>query len=458
MPGNLAYLIYTSGSTGRPKGVAIEHRSPGVLLQWAREVFSPEDLSGLLASTSVGFDLSVFELFVPLAWGGRVVLAANALDLVAVPPPVADAGISLINSVPSVIAEVLRSGALPASARVVNLAGEALPRPLVEQLYEAGVERVYNLYGPSEDTTYSTFALIPRGDGTPGIGRPIAGTRARVLDPYSQPSPEGVPGELFLGGEGLARGYFGRPDLTAERFVPDPFGEPGQRLYRTGDLVRWRGEELEFLGRIDHQVKIRGFRIELGEVEAALLRHPDVSEAVVVPREDPARGRQLVGYVTLRKPEAAAEAPRQLRTWLARSLPDPMVPAVLAVLDVLPLTPNGKVDRRALALRDLEWTAAAEYVAPRNKLEERLVAICSEVLGLEKVSVLANFFDLGGHSLLATQMAARLRDRWGIEVPLQLMFDSRNLADLADRITERELAEADDALLAELLKEMEGGE
>jgi len=293
---NLAYVIYTSGSTGRPKGVAIEHHSTVALLHWAREIFTPEQLAGVLASTSICFDLSIFELFVPLSWGGTVILAENALHLPTLP---AAPRVTLVNTVPSAIAELLRMGGVPASVRTVNLAGEPLQTQLVQQLYEQGtIERVYDLYGPSEDTTYSTFALRS-AKGRATIGRPIANTQTYVLDWRLQPAPIGVPGELYIGGEGLARGYLNRPELTAERFIRNPFSkEPAARLYKTGDMVRYLPDgNLEFLGRKDHQVKLRGFRIELGEIEAALNQHPAVEQAVVLAREDVPGDKRLVAYV-----------------------------------------------------------------------------------------------------------------------------------------------------------------
>ncbi len=297
-PAGLAYVIYTSGSTGRPKGVAIEHRSALLFLYWAREVFPPADLAGVLFSTSICFDLSVFELFVPLAWGGKIILAEDVLALAELP---AASEVTLVNTVPSAISELVRLGALPPSVRTVNLAGEPLSRALADRVYaEPGVERIYDLYGPSEDTTYSTFALAGRGSAQePSIGRPLPGTRVHLLDRRHQLAPLGVPGELCLAGDGLARGYLGRPELTAERFIPDPFGgEPGGRLYRTGDLARWLPEgTLAYLGRIDHQVKIRGFRIELGEIEAALQAHPAVREAVVTAGAGPSGEQRLAAYV-----------------------------------------------------------------------------------------------------------------------------------------------------------------
>src|SRR6185312_14291283 len=306
LPNNLAYLIYTSGSTGRPKAVAIEHRGAALLAGWARGVFSPAELAGVLASTSIAFDLSVFEIFVPLAWGGTVILVDNALALPALKAPGAlppGVEVRLLNTVPSAAAELLRVDGLPATVSTLNLAGEALPGTLARAAYRRPeTERLYNLYGPSEDTTYSTFALIastPRRPSTPPIGRPVDGTRAYVLDRRLQPVPAGVPGELHLAGGGLARGYLGRPELTAERFLPDPLAqEAGARMYRTGDLCRRRADgELEYLGRIDRQVKVRGFRIELGEVEAALATQPGVRAAVAVVREDEPGDRRLVAYV-----------------------------------------------------------------------------------------------------------------------------------------------------------------
>ncbi|MEA2691914.1 MAG: hypothetical protein QOJ16_1301, partial [Acidobacteriota bacterium] len=427
---NLAYLIYTSGSTGTPKGVALPHRSAVAMVRWALGVWSAAELSGVLFATSVCFDLSVFELFVPLSTGGRVILADNALALPGLP---AAGEVTLVNTVPSAMAELVRQGGVPPSVRTVNLAGEALPRPLVDALHALpGVERVWNLYGPSEDTTYSTFALQPRsGDRSPAIGCPIAGTRAHVLDRGLAPVPAGVPGELYLGGAGLARGYFGRPDLTAERFVPDPSPEiRGERLYRTGDRVRWRpagiAGELEYLGRLDHQVKVRGFRIELGEIEAVLAAQPAVEAAVVLAREDSPGEVRLVAYVVPGKEDGTL--PERLRAALAERLPLYMVPAAFVLLPRLPRSANGKVDRKALPAP--EWRGE-EYLAPRDPLEEVLASLWEEMLEVERVGVGDSFFQLGGHSLQASRLVTRVRGLFQVELPLRRLFETPTVAALA---------------------------
>ncbi|HKV08204.1 MAG TPA: amino acid adenylation domain-containing protein, partial [Thermoanaerobaculia bacterium] len=428
--GNLAYLIYTSGSTGRPKGVAIEHRSAVAFLSWVASVFSEEELRGVLAATSVCFDLSVFEIFAPLSLGGTVILAENALELPRLP---AAGEVTLVNTVPSAIAELARSGGIPASVRTINLAGEPLRAALVERLYRIPtVQAVYNLYGPSEDTTYSTWVRLERGDGRPpSIGRPIEGTRVHLLGSDLQPVPEG---ELYLGGAGLARGYLGRPDLTAQRFVPDPFAEtPGERLYATGDLARFREDgELDFLGRIDHQVKIRGFRIELGEIESALERHPGVADTVVVAREREGSAeaveKVLVAYVAGEQLDVS-----ELRAWLGRLLAEYMVPAFFVVLPELPRTPNGKVDRAALPAPE----AAAGTVLPRTALEATLAGIWAEVLDLPEVGVEDDFFGLGGHSLLAARVLARVRETLGFGLPQRALFEAPTVARLSALLADR---------------------
>ncbi|HJP93403.1 MAG TPA: amino acid adenylation domain-containing protein [Pyrinomonadaceae bacterium] len=317
LPESLAYVIYTSGSTGRPKGVAIEHHSTVTMLQWAQTVYSPEDLAAVLASTSICFDLSVFELFLPLSVGGTAVIAEDALQLASAEWK---QELTLINTVPSAIAELLRLKGIPESVRVVNLAGEPLPQTLVQQLYEQPtIERVYDLYGPSEDTTYSTYALRSATEAAT-IGRPIANTQVYLLDAWLQPVPIGVPGELYLGGAGLARGYLKRPELTAEKFIANPFGAEGTRLYKTGDVARYQEDgKLQYLGRSDQQVKLRGYRIELGEIEAAINEHPDVRESVVVLHGDGLSDNRIVAHVVLENQPRSDESgqAQRLHQWQA---------------------------------------------------------------------------------------------------------------------------------------------
>ena len=437
---DLAYVIYTSGSTGQPKGVALEHRNAAALMYWAKDVFTPNELQGVLASTSICFDLSIFEMFVPLSWGGTVILAENALAL---PGLAAADEVTLINTVPSAIRELLRVNGVPASVRVVNLAGEPLTTPLVDRIYaETGVKKVYDLYGPTETATYSTFAL--RQSGKPAtIGRPLANEQVYLLDARQQPVPIGIPGELFIGGAGVARGYLNKPKLTADKFIPNPFADEATqnssgsapRLYRTGDLARWRADgNLEFLGRIDHQVKIRGFRIELGEVETALRKHPEVLEAIVLARADGVGDQRLVAYVvgrTDRKPVLD-----DVRSFMRKELPQHMVPSAFVFLDVMPLTPNGKVDRKALPDPDADRRdTSTAFVEPHTPVETRLAAIWQEVLNLERVGIHDNFFDLGGHSLLAIQVISRVRTALKVELPIFSLFDAPTIAKLAEGLT-----------------------
>ncbi len=437
-PRHLAYLIYTSGSTGRPKSVAIDHGTAAGFISWSLSAFPADELQAVLFATSVCFDLSVFELFATLSSGGALVLADNALDLAVA---AARHPVTLINTVPSALAELVRSEGLPASILAVNLAGEALPGTLVERIFASSpsVRRVNNLYGPSEDTTYSTWQEIRRGEEgpPPPIGQPLPGTSGYVVGRFGELLPAGVPGELRLAGAGLARGYLGRPDLTAERFVPDPFsGVPGARLYTTGDRSRldlrdphFGRPTLHYLGRIDNQVKVRGFRVELGEVEAALLAVPGVREAAVAVVGE-GGDRRLAGFVAGEAETAAILAELKGR------LPGYLVPGTLARLDTLPRLPNGKLDRKALGRLAAEEPGGAEYVAPRNRIEVALAEIFAEVLGREKVGVHDDFFALGGHSLLAARAAARVARRLGRELPVADLFEAPTVAGLGVRLAE----------------------
>lgn len=429
-PDNLAYVLFTSGSTGRPKGVALEHHNNVTFVQWAQTVFTPEELAGVLFSTSIGFDMSTFEMFITAAAGGKIILAENPLYLPALP---AKDEVTLINAVPSVLAELVRMNALPPSLMTAVLAGEALPESLVEEIYRSGAGKmVYNLYGPTE-SGYSTWTLVPRG-GRVTIGQPIANEQCYILDRARNPQPVGVPGELYLAGEGLARGYFGRPDLTRERFVDNPFSaQQNARMYKTGDLCRWLPDgNIEYLGRIDHQVKLRGFRVELGEIETVLTRHASVRQCLVIAREDQPGMKRLVAYVVLQ--DGAEAQDEVLAAHLKRSLPDYMIPAAFVYLEAFPLTPNHKIDRKALTAPDYKKNIGENYIAPRNTFEEKIAAIWAEVLDLEKISADADFFALGGHSLSAAQVISRLRQTFGVEIPLKAIFESPVLEVLAARI------------------------
>jgi amino acid adenylation domain-containing protein len=432
-PRNLGYLIYTSGSTGVPKGVAIEHESAVALLSWAADLHTAEELGGMLACTSICFDLSIYEFFLPLSRGGRMIIVENALALTSAP---AAADVRLVNTVPSAAAALLKIDGIPAGVTTVNLAGEPLRTELVDALYGRGIQRVIDLYGPSEDTTYSTWTL--RQAGAPAtIGRPIANTRAYILDSGMRPVPVGVPGELYLGGRGLARGYLGRPALTADRFIPDHLGaEAGGRLYRTGDRVRWTSAgNLEYLGRLDAQVKVRGYRIELGELETTLRKHADVRDCVVMAPEVAPGDRRLVAYVA---GDADAET---LRSHLRKTLPEYMVPAAFMMLDALPLNPNGKLDRKALPAADF-GAVADEYVAPRTPMEEMLAGIWAEMLGIGRVGIHDNFFSVGGHSLLAIRLVARIGDVFGAGVSVRALFEAPTVAELAERVEAARNADA----------------
>jgi amino acid adenylation domain-containing protein len=457
--GNLAYVMYTSGSTGMAKGVGVEHRSAVSFVHWAGETFPPEELTGVLASTSICFDLSIFELFVPLSWGGTVILADNAVDLPSLPH---DRSISLINTVPSAIKDLLKAGRIPSSVLVANLAGEKLSTQVVQQLYALpNIRKVYDLYGPSEATTYATFALRA-ANGLATIGRPIANTQIYILDAEMQPCPVGVAGEIHIGGDGLARGYINRPELTAEKFVPNPFSEtPGARLYKTGDLARyWPDGNIEFIGRSDHQVKMRGYRIELGEIETVLAQHPGVHECIAVVREDAPEQKELVAYVVAGSEGQLNTA--ELRRFLRERLPDYMVPSVFMTLPALPLMRNGKVDRDALPAPVPALSLAGIEAKPEacTPVEEALTQIWREVLSVEKVGLHDDFFDLGGHSILVTQIISRVRQVFEVDLSMRHLFGAPTVAALArilEQLVEEQLQQMSEQELQQLVVNGKGG-
>ncbi|MGV9251182.1 non-ribosomal peptide synthase/polyketide synthase [Streptomyces sp. NPDC003697] len=429
LPGHPAYVIHTSGSTGRPKGVVVTHASVAALTDWAAAEFTGRGLAHVVASTSLNFDVSVFEILSPLLSGGCVEVVRDLLALAERPGPWR-AG--LLSAVPSALGRLLAEDTVHVTADTVVLAGEGLPARTVRQVRAAVPGcRVMNIYGPTEATVYATaFACDPADpDRVPPIGRPVGGARAYVLDDRLRPVPAGVPGELYLAGTGVARGYLGRPGLTAARFLADPFGPAGTRMYRTGDLVRWTAEgDLVYLGRTDDQVKVRGFRIELGEVEAALARHPQVSAAAARVVEHDGH-RRLVGYAVPR--DGDQPDPARLRAFLAGTLPDHLVPAVVVPLQRLPLGATGKLDRRALP--EPVWaapTTGGGARPPRTGTERTLAAIWSEVLGVPEVGAQDNYFELGGDSILGIQIVSAAR-RAGLALTPRHLFTHQTVADLA---------------------------
>jgi amino acid adenylation domain-containing protein len=443
-PANLAYVIYTSGSTGKPKGVQISHAALNNLLGSMRGPLGLDAEAAVLAVTTLSFDIATAELLLPMIVGGRVELVERneAADGARLMERLDEAGITYLQATPATWRLLLEAGWRGKPGLKMVCTGEAMPRALADRLLDKG-DVLWNLYGPTETTIWSSGWRVEPGDGPISIGRPIANTRLYVLNPALEPVPAGVTGELYIGGAGLARGYRGRPALTAERFIPDPFSRTsGDRLYRTGDLARWRPDgTLECLGRIDHQVKIRGFRVELGEIEAAIAAHPAVRQAVVLAREYGPDDTRLVAYLTA-APEAPPPAAGELRQVLHGSLPEYMVPSAFVVLDAFPLTPNGKVDRAALPAPDRDRsTSEVAFVPPRSPIEEMLASIWSAVLGLDRVGAFDDFFDLGGHSLLATQVTSRIRDGFGIDLPLRELFGNPTVAGVARRIEERMRAE-----------------
>jgi amino acid adenylation domain-containing protein len=462
----LAYLIYTSGSTGRPKAAMVSHRSLVCYAEAMRERMGLVPGDRVLQFASPAFDVMIEEVFPAWLSGACVVFPVEGLPGTTreFTELLAEQRVSVVELPTAFWHEWVRETAaegtaLPESLRLVLVGGERVLAGRLEQW--AALDRpLLHVFGLTETTVTSTTLLLEAGeDGSrwPNlpVGTPLPNAEAYVLDAEQEPVAAGVPGELYLGGETVARGYWARPELTAERYVPHPFSaEPGARLYRTGDRVRWLAAGgLEFLGRIDQQLKIRGYRIEPGEVEAVLSAHPAVREAAVVVRPDRRGDNALVGYVSL--PAGAEPGVAELRGWLRDRLPEHMVPGALVVLESIPLTPNGKVDRRALPAPELP--AEAEYVAPRSVVEETLCAIWAEVLELERVGVEDNFFAVGGHSLLAMQVASRAQEAFGVPVSLRDLFETPTVAALADSVEVQMLLALDDSDIAESLPELAGG-
>lgn len=448
-PDDPAYVIYTSGSTGKPKGVQIHHRSVVNFLSSMRENLKINSEDTLLAVTTLSFDIAVLELMLPLTVGARVVIADSetTADGALLAQALTDSNTTFMQATPASWRLLIEAGWQGKQDLKILCGGEALTNDLAEKLLQRGAQ-VWNLYGPTETTIWSTMHRVASDDNssisnTVSIGRPIANTQIYILDTNLQPVPVGVIGDLFIGGDGVSRGYLNRPELTAERFIQNPF-DMASTMYKTGDLARYMPDgNIEFFGRSDQQVKVRGFRIETGEVEAALTAHLSVKQAVVAAWKEKSSDASLVAYVVPASSENEADA-GQLRDFLRGKLPDYMLPSIFVQLDSLPLTPNGKVDRKALPPPTQSRSALrAPYVAPRTPLEFELAEICAQVLGLENnnglsaVGVNDNFFDLGGHSLLGTRLVFLLREKYGLDaadLPLRALFEQPTVANLAQAI------------------------
>jgi amino acid adenylation domain-containing protein len=429
---HLAYVLFTSGSTGQPKGVEIEHRAlVNFLLSMQRE---PGIGSGdvVMALTPLSFDIAGLELFLPLLAGARIILAnrRQASDGAWLQRELDQGHVTVMQATPATWRLVLQAGWQGVRRVKALCGGESMPRDLAQALL-ARTESLWNVYGPTETTIWSTLERVRTADRSVSLGRPIANTQVYVLDVNREPMPVGIPGELYIGGDGLARGYRGAPHLTEERFVASPF-RTGERLYRTGDQVKWLPDgRLEYVGRIDHQVKLRGFRIELGEIESVLAEQPTVKQAVVVVREDVPGDKRLAAYVTAREGQTCD--PQALRRALREAVPDYMVPAAVVPLETFPLTANGKVDRSALPIPTLESVHdGAQAVEPRNRIELQLAAIWEQVLGITPIGVRDNFFALGGYSLLALRMFGAIEQTFGTRLPMALLFQAPTIEQLAD--------------------------
>ena len=436
-PSNLAYVIYTSGSTGKPKGVQIEHRNLANLLCSMREEpgIGPGDI--LLSITTSSFDLSVPDIFLPLLAGARLVIASReaTFDGKLLRSLLASSKATFMQATPTTWQLLLESGWTGDRKLKAIVGGEAVSAELARKL-AASCGSVWNMYGPTETTVWSSgYRVEGRDERNVSIGKAIANTSLYVLGPNREPLPHGTEGELYIGGDGLARGYFNRPELTAEKFVPDPFSSrPGARMYRTGDVARFRPDgNLEYLGRVDHQVKVRGFRIELGEIEAVLEQHPAVQKAVASARDDDFGGKYLVGYFIPKPGKAFSQS--ELREHLRKQLSEYMVPPALVALREFPLSANGKVDRKALpAPQAGDYHREREYVAPRDKVEKKLVLLWEQVLGIKPVGVKDGFFDLGGKSLQAARLFTQIMSSFGKDLPLTTLIHAPTVELLANEI------------------------
>jgi amino acid adenylation domain-containing protein len=458
-PEDLAYVLYTSGSTGKPKGVEISHRALTNFLWSMRSEPSFTERDVLLAVTTLSFDIAGLELFLPLIVGGRIELASRqvAADARVLRERLDQSRPTMMQATPATWRMLIEAGWNGTPGMTALCGGEGLPRELANQLMDR-TAALWNMYGPTETTIWSSVQRVSAADPEITIGRPIANTEFYILDKNLQPVPVGVPGELLIGGDGLARGYRKRPELTEEKFILHPFSDkPGARLYRTGDLARYREDgRVVHLGRLDHQVKLRGFRIELGEIEAILDEHPAVQKNVVIARDTGggAGNAYLAAYIVPKLGQTPTIG--ELRRFLQEKLPDYMIPSSFVLLAALPLTPNGKVDRRALPAPDqMRPKLESTFVAARTPTEETLVGIWREVLGVERVGIHDNFFELGGHSLRAIQIISRIQSAFDVELSLRALFSTPTVAGLATAITQQKTEQVDGEMLARMLAELE---
>jgi acyl-coenzyme A synthetase/AMP-(fatty) acid ligase len=431
------------------------------MIRWSQETFQISAADRILQTSSFSFDISAWEIFLTLTSGATLVLATpgDHMDPGYLIDLIDSRQITMVHFVPSMLSVLLEEDGVQRcmSLQRVFCGGEVLSFALQQRFFSRLEGELHNLYGPTEAAIFATHWQCQPQDCSVSvpIGRPVANTHTYILDNHLEPAPIGVTGELHIGGVQVARGYLNRPEITAERFIADPFSSvPGSRLYKTGDLARFRTDGvIEFLGRLDHQVKIRGFRIELGEIEAAIIDHPQIRECVVIARPDEAGDKRLLAYLVAVGDDPPL--PREIRSFLERRLPAYMVPSAFVVLASLPLTSNGKVDRKALPEPDLERPALENtYQEPRTPIEELVASIWSDVLGLKKVGIHDNFFDLGGHSLLATQVVSRLSKVLHVETPLRFLFEAPTPAGLAVRITQNQAENADPEELARILDEL----
>jgi amino acid adenylation domain-containing protein len=437
-PSNLAYVIYTSGSTGKPKGVQLPHRALVNFLESMRRRPGITDKDVLLAVTTLSFDIAGLELYLPLTAGARVEIVGretltNGRELA---NKISSSGATIMQATPATWRLLLESGWEGQKGLKILCGGEGWPPELADALLSR-CGSLWNMYGPTETTIWSAVHPVSSADRAIPVGRPIANTHIYIVDRYGQPAPIGIAGELLIGGDGLARGYLGRPELTAEKFIPDPFsGESEARLYRTGDLARYLPDgNIELLGRIDHQVKVRGYRIELGEIETVLAEHAAVREAVVVVREDVPGDKRLVGYIVCSQNPTPTTT--ELRSFLQHKLPEYMVPGAFVFMDALPLTPNRKVDRRALPAPDTTRPELeSAFVEAETGVEKVVVGIWAGALGLERIGIHDNFFDLGGHSLLLAKVHGQLQAALRRDVPMIELFRFPTISTLAKYLSD----------------------